>query len=162
MLPNSFKSALIPFFARIPRRTGYVGEARWLLLNDARSLDKRALPLMVERFAALAEPAHASTLRPLAPLALTVDATARAATLAKLGLPAAGRIAMLCPGAEYGPAKRWPTEYFGALAQRLAADGWQVWIVGSPKDAALGEEIAQSPAPASICAARPALPRRST
>jgi heptosyltransferase-2 len=143
VLPNSFKSALIPFVARIPIRTGFVGEARYGLLNDARKLDRAALPLMVERFAVLADDAGAPV-RPLAPLALTVDRAARDATLARLGLSATPRVAMLCPGAEYGPAKRWPAEYFGELARRLAADGWQVWIAGSSKDAAIGKAIIEA------------------
>lgn len=141
VLPNSFKSALIPWLAGIPRRTGYTGEARYGLVNDARRLDKQALPLMVERFTALAEDAGVSTLRPIAPLALKVDAAARDATLKKLGLTFTPRIAVLCPGAEYGPAKRWPADFFGALAQRFAANGWQVWIAGSPKDAECGAAI---------------------
>jgi heptosyltransferase-2 len=141
VLPNSFKSALIPWLAGIPLRTGYTGEARYGLLNDARRLDKLALPLMVERFAALAEDGDATTLRPLSALALRVDIAARDATLKKLGLTLTSRIAVLCPGAEYGPAKRWPAGYFGALAQRFAADGWQVWIAGSPKDAEIGTAI---------------------
>jgi heptosyltransferase-2 len=143
VLPNSFKSALIPFAARIPVRTGFVGEARYGLLNDARKLDRTALPLMVERFAVLADDAGAPV-RPLAPLALMVDHAARDAILARLGLSATPRVAMLCPGAEYGPAKRWPAEYFGQLARRLAADGWQVWIAGSAKDAAISEAIVKA------------------
>lgn len=143
VLPNSLKSALIPFLARIPRRTGYVGEARRGLINDARKLDKQALPLMIERFAALAEDAGAP-IRALAAVSLRIDLAARDATLARLGLQATPKIAVLCPGAEYGPAKRWPAEYFGELAQRFSSDGWQVWIAGSTKDAAVGEEIVKS------------------
>ena len=141
VLPNSLKSALVPFFARIPRRTGYVGEMRRGLLNDARTLDKQALPLMIERFAALAEDAGPAAIRPLAEVSLRIDPAARSATLLKLGLRAVSNIAVLCPGAEYGPAKRWPVEYFGALAQRFDAAGWQVWIAGSAKDATVGAEI---------------------
>src|SRR3990172_2733071 len=74
VLPNSFKSMLIPFFAGIPLRTGFVGEARWGLLNDARGLDNPALPLMVERFALLAEAAGDAIRRPLAAVQLKVDA----------------------------------------------------------------------------------------
>jgi heptosyltransferase-2 len=150
VLPNSFKSALIPFAARIPVRTGFVGEARYGLLNDARKLDRAALPLMVERFAVLADDAGAPV-RPLAPLALNVDTAARNATLIKLGLSATPRVAVLCPGAEYGPAKRWPAEYFGELARRLAADGWQVWIAGSSKDAAIGNAIIEAGGGVNLC-----------
>jgi heptosyltransferase-2 len=141
VLPNSLKSALIPFFARIPHRTGFIGEARRGLVNDARTLDKQALPLMIERFAALAEDRNAASLRALAEVSLRVDAGARDATIERLGLSTAKKIAVLCPGAEYGPAKRWPVEYFGALAQRFNNAGWQVWIAGSTKDAAVGDDI---------------------
>ena len=144
VLPNSFKSALIPFFAGIPRRTGFVGEARWGLLNDARHLDKRALPLMVERFAALAEARNHDVKRPLAAPQLEVSAAQRAATLARLGLAPTRPVAVLCPGAEYGPAKRWPAKYFAELARKLAGANYDVWLAGSGKDAAIGDEIAQS------------------
>src|SRR4051794_34156113 len=56
ILPNSWKSALVPFLARIPKRVGYKGEFRWGLLTDTRRLDKRAQPRLVDRFAALALP----------------------------------------------------------------------------------------------------------
>jgi len=144
VLPNSFKSALIPFFAGIRLRTGFVGEARWGLLNDARRLDKQALPLMVERFALLAETAGQPVQRPFAAMPLKVDDAQRAATLAKLGLAPRRRVAVLCPGAEYGPAKRWPPDYFAELAQQLAAAGFDVWLAGSTKDAAIGEAIAHA------------------
>ena len=141
VLPNSLKSTLIPFLARIPLRTGFIGEARWGLLNDARRLDKTALPLMAERFAALAETADEDLQRPLPGAQLQVDAAQRAATLARLGLAPARPVAVLCPGAEYGPAKRWPPSYFAELAQRFDRAGYDVWIAGSPHDAAIGDEI---------------------
>ncbi len=144
VLPNSFKSALIPFFAGIPRRTGFVGEARWGLLNDARRLDKQALPLMAERFALLAEAAGDPIQRPLAAARLQVDSAQRTATLSKLDLHPQRPVAVLCPGAEYGPAKRWPPAYFADLAQRLTASGYDVWLAGSAKDAVIGDEIAHA------------------
>jgi heptosyltransferase II len=141
VLPNSFKSALIPWLAGVPLRTGFVGEARWGLLNDARRLDARALPLMVERFAVLAEKPGAALARPLAAPRLVIDEAQRAATLARLGLSTAWPVAVLCHGAEYGPAKRWPSPYFADLARRLAAAGYAVWLAGSANDAADGNEI---------------------
>lgn len=141
VLPNSLKSALVPFFARIPLRTGFVGESRFVLLNDARKLDKTALPLMVERFAQLAEVPHGDIPRPLANPKLGISAEQRAATLHKLGLSLDSPIAVFCPGAEYGPAKRWPAAYYASLAQRLVQQGYAVWLIGSGKDKAVADEI---------------------
>lgn len=142
VLPNSFKSALVPFFAGIRRRTGYLGELRWGLLNDVRRLDERALPLMAERFAALAGGAGEPLARPLPSAHLQIDENARLAVLQKFTLAPQRPVIALCPGAEYGPAKRWPAKYFARLAQRLTSRGYDVWLVGSAKDAALGAEIA--------------------
>jgi len=144
VLPNSFKSALVPWFARIPIRTGYVGEMRQLLLNDARRLDGRALPLMAERYAALADPPGVGLSRPLPELKLAVSDATRAALLQQLGLALDQPVAALCPGAEYGPAKRWPPAYFAELARRLASSGFQVWVIGSAKDHDIGQQIAQA------------------
>ena len=141
VLPNSFKSALIPFFAGIPLRTGYIGEARFGLLNDRRRLEEKVLPLMVERFAALAEPPGKALARPVPPPRLVVDASARDATLARLDLRTDKGVVVFCPGAEYGTAKRWPAAYYAELAETLAHEGRQVWLLGSPKDAASGDEI---------------------
>ncbi|MEK6592947.1 MAG: lipopolysaccharide heptosyltransferase II [Pseudomonadota bacterium] len=141
VLPNSFKSALVPFFAGIPLRSGYVGEMRWGLINDARRLDKQALPLMVERFAALAAPPGEAPGLPLPPARLLVAQDKRLATLRKLALEPQVPAVALCPGAEYGPAKRWPAEYFAELARRFKSHGCSVWIVGSGKEAALGAEV---------------------
>ena len=142
VLPNTFKSALAPFFAAIPLRTGFRGEMRWGLLNDVRSLDEQALPLMAHRYAALAGAAGEPPARALPGLHLDVDENARAATLRKLGLDSKQPAAALCPGAEYGPAKRWPARHFAALGRQLANRDLAVWLAGSAREAALGAEIA--------------------
>jgi heptosyltransferase II len=141
VLPNTFKSALIPRLAGIGLRTGYGGEFRYPLLNDARRLSTQDLPLMAERYAALADAPETPLERPLPPVHLTVSEPARAALLARLDLTVRHPVAALCPGAEYGPAKRWPAAYFADLARRLALGGYQVWIIGSSKDRAAGDEI---------------------
>ena len=134
VLPGSFKSALTPLFAGIPRRTGWRGEFRYGALNDARKLDASRWPRLVDRFAALAGVA------PEAPR-LAADPAARERLLARHGLRAEGPVVALCPGAEYGSAKRWPVEHFAALARRCADAGAEVWIVGSANEAALGDAI---------------------
>lgn len=134
VLPNSLKSAFVPFFAGIPLRTGFVGEMRYGLLNDARKLDKAKLPLMVERFAQLAERAADKIPQPLSNPELKVTSSQVNETLNKLGLTCDKPVAVFCPGAEYGPAKRWPVSYFAEIAQRLQQHGFDVWLVGSPKD----------------------------
>ena len=141
VLPNSFKSALAPFFANIPLRTGFVGEMRYGLLNDARKLDKQVLPLMVERFAQLAETPEDAIQHPLPQPRLHVGEEQRQRVLDKLGLYINQPIAVFCPGAEYGPAKRWPAPYFAELAQRLHKLGYAVWLAGSSKDKEIGEKI---------------------
>ncbi len=141
VLPNSFKSALLPWFARIPLRTGFVGEMRYGLLNDARPLNKTALPLMVERFAQLAEPPNHALTRPVAQPRLQIDAEQRQRALLKFGLTLDQPVAILCPGAEYGPAKRWPVPYFAELAQQLHARGFAVWLIGSPNDNDIAAKI---------------------
>ena len=141
VLPNSFKSALVPFFAKIPLRTGFVGEMRYGLLNDVRKLDKQKLPLMVERFAQLAEAPGNPVQRPVPQPALQISEEQRQSVLEKLGLSITQPIAVFCPGAEYGPAKCWPIPYFAELAQYLRERGYAVWLVGSSKDKEVGEKI---------------------
>ncbi len=137
VLPNSWKSALAPWAARIPRRTGFVGELRYGLLNDARRLDKQKLPRTVDRFVALGLDAGESLPEIPSPR-LKADVDNARGALARLGrdLPKTPVLA-LCPGAEYGPAKRWPAEYFAEVANAKLAQGWEVWLFGSDKDAAV-------------------------
>ena len=141
VLPNSFKSALIPFFARIPLRSGFVGEFRYGLLNDARPLDESAYPLMVERFAVLAQSALTALERPVPQPRLRIDTAQRTVTLNRLKLNTEAPIIAFCPGAEYGPAKRWPPKYFAQLARRCQFLGKQIWLFGSSKDRAITDEI---------------------
>ena len=145
VLPNSLKSALVPFLAGIPRRIGFTGESRYGLINRRHRLDKQALPLMVERFAQLAEPPGAPLPRPVAYPVLRSTAKNRENALAALGIARPAKLVAFCPGAEYGPAKRWPAAHFAELVHRLADDdGYAVWLFGSPKDHAVAEEIAQA------------------
>ena len=142
VLPNTFKSALIPFFADIALRVGYVGESRYGLLNVLHKLNEAKLPLMAERYAQLAEKPGEEVAQPLEPVRLRVDEANLLITLGRLGLDRSKPVAVFCPGAEYGPAKRWPARHFAALAKRLAERGRAVWLIGSDKDQEVGAEIA--------------------
>ncbi len=141
VLPNSLKSALIPFLAGIPVRTGWRGEMRYWLVNDIRLLDQRRYPLMIDRFVALGQKPD----RPLPPSIpypqLIVDSAQAAQLRSKFALPVGRPILALCPGAEFGPAKRWPEQHFASVATAKIAEGWQVWLLGSAKDAAVAKDI---------------------
>jgi heptosyltransferase II len=141
ILPNSFKSALIPWMARIPKRIGYVGEMRGMILNDVRRLDRKAYPRLVDRFVALA--AQPGELLPTASAPVLVPNAANAAeTIRTLGLATRRPVAIFCPGAEFGPAKRWPIEHFATLGRRLIDSGYAVWLVGSPNDQLAADPLA--------------------
>ena len=141
VLPNSWKSALLPFLAGIPRRIGFRGEARRGLLNRIHALDATALPQLAQRYALLAEEIGAAAPAPLAAPHLEVDGDSVRATLAAHGLASTPAPVVFCPGAEYGPAKRWPAAHFAELGRRLGQADFSVWIVGSAKDAPIGAEI---------------------
>lgn len=141
VLPNSWKSALIPFLANIPRRTGWRGEWRYGLLNDIRRLDKARYPLMIERFMALATPAEAPLETPYPKPKLISDAQHGAACLKKFNLNNDTPILALCPGAEFGPAKRWPERHYAEVAKHYLEKGWHVWLFGSPKDRPVTDQI---------------------
>ena len=143
VLPNSFKSALIPWLARIPRRIGYVGEARLVLLTDVRRLDTHVLPRLVDRFVALA--AVPGEIAPISPIPTLVPNAANATeAMRTLGLATHRPVAAFCPGAEFGPAKRWPTEHFVSLARRLVDSGYTVWLIGSENDRAVADRVAEA------------------
>ena len=145
VLPNSFKSALIPRFAGIKERIGWRGEARGLLLTDCRRLDKTQYPRMVERFAALGLPAKARLPERVPDPNLLVTRPMVDKALASFGIETAGdwpkRLLAVCPGAEFGSSKQWPASHFVKLGAKLIADGWRVVIMGSAGDAAIAQKI---------------------
>ncbi len=149
--PRSFKSALIPFFAGARQRTGYRGEHRYVLLNDIRRLDKRVLTQTVQRYVALGYDRELTHAPQIPYPALTVDRENQQQVLDKLGLKTDKKIVAMMPGAEYGPAKQWPVEYYRQLAENLVDRGYQVWVLGSKKETELGARIASAPGVINLC-----------
>lgn len=137
ILTNSFKSAILPFAANITQRTSFLGEMRYGLVNDVRALDKTKLPRTVDRFVTLGLAPSAALPAEIPNPSLISDAQNALNTLQKLGLTAPTtkvKVLGLCPGAEYGEAKRWPAEYYAEVARDTLNKGWQVWLFGSDKD----------------------------
>lgn len=140
ILPKSAKSALIPWFANIPLRTGWKGEMRYGLLNDMRP-NMKSFQFMVERYVALAysqeEMIDSSSLGGLETLprpSLFIDKKEQAEAIAKFNLNQEAPVVGLCPGAEFGPAKKWPETHYAEVASAMANAGKQVWLFGSQKD----------------------------
>jgi heptosyltransferase-2 len=134
VLPNSLKSALVPLWADIPRRVGYLGEARvGLLTHRLKNPSKGKRPPMVALYSALSGDTDIAQDRPQ----LVWPAAAQQEALAQQGL-SAGSYLVFAPGAEYGPAKRWPARHFAGLAALLDQP---VLLLGSGKEQALCEEI---------------------
>ncbi len=134
VIPRSMKAALIPFFAGAKVRSGYRGEIRYGLLNDIRPLDKMVLTQTVQRYVALGLLAGSELPPPIPSPRLMVDEENQRRLLDELGLHGEGKVIGLMPGAEYGPAKRWPLEYYAELAKQLNDAGNRVWVFGSEKE----------------------------
>ncbi len=143
VIPGSWKSALVPFFANIPIRTGYLGEFRFGLLNDIRkftgisqrivdhyvylSIDyKSALPIINDLPKLQIVPKNLNTLQHKFNI---VDNNKK--TLA------------LCAGAAFGPSKQWPAEYCSDLINLIQQD-WNIWLFGSQNDQAFINSIVQN------------------
>jgi heptosyltransferase II len=187
ILPNSFKSALIPFLARIPLRTGYRGEIRYFLLNDLRILDRslyfqqkgfqkiapidssslafsrgacevskrslldinehcertrnkaknqnaKSILRLVDRYVALGIAKKSVLPNQFHNPHLETKAEDLGKAKKKFALNLTKPVIVICPGAEYGPAKKWPAEYFAKVAKKKIAEDYQVWILGGNKD----------------------------
>lgn len=145
ILPNSWKSAIIPLAAGIPLRTGWRGEMRFGLLNDWRILDKKKYPMMIQRFLALGI-ARTSANKPIDwqryKPCLAIKPERINPNLKNLSLAIKDKpLLILCPGAAFGPAKRWPADYFAKIAHVKKAEEWQVFLLGAQSDEAIGDSI---------------------
>jgi heptosyltransferase-2 len=141
-LPRSWKSALIPWFANIPVRTGFRGEWRYGLLNDVRELDKIRLNQTVKRFVSLGMPADAA-LPAIPKPSLSIDPGNQTLLKKEFGLNTDNPVIAMMPGAAFGPAKMWPTQHFAELAKLLVGQNMQVCIIGSEGEKELGEIISR-------------------
>jgi heptosyltransferase II len=144
VLPNSLKSAIMPFFANIKKRTGFIGEARYGLLNDIYKLDKKQLPRMIDRFCALVN--NGQLYKKIDFPYLNTDMQNQYELIEKLGIgkklvSTYNKIVSFCPAAEYGLSKRWLPEYFTQLANMLVDEGYLILILGSYKDVNIGDDI---------------------
>ncbi len=139
VLPNSWKSALIPWFANIPLRTGWRGEIRHGLLNDIRTLDESAFPMMVQRYVSLAYSVSQSHAAPSYPAPLMVAQTVN--SVPQFPPITSQKRLIFCPGAEFGPAKQWPATHYAKLANILIQQSWQLLILGSQADKTISGEI---------------------
>jgi heptosyltransferase-2 len=149
VMPRSFKAALVPWFAGIPVRTGFRGESRFFLINDVKPFDPAVLDQTVKRFVALGSNGDLPDSLPDPSLRVSQDNQLRA--IKALQLTTDRPVIAMMPGAEYGPAKCWPLEYFAELAARLDGAGYAVWVLGSDKDSAAGEAIAANSRARNLC-----------
>ncbi len=142
-LVNSLKSAILPFAANIKKRTGFLGEMRYGLLNDIRPLDKTTLPKTVERFVVLGL-SKGQKLTKIPRPKLLADPKNAKEVLKRLNISLAeNKILGLCPGAEFGEAKRWPVAHYAAVANTVLDQGWEVILFGSNKDIQVIQSINQ-------------------
>ena len=151
VLPRSLKASLVPFFARIPVRTGFRGESRFWLINDVRPFDPSLLDQTVKRFVALGLDPGERLPERLPEPRLEVDTSRQAELRETLSLDRDQPVIALMPGAEYGPAKCWPLEYFAELAEQLGRRGYAVWVLGSQKDAEAGDIVTRNNGARNLC-----------
>jgi len=138
VLPGSWKSALVPFFAKIPIRTGYLGEQRYGLLNDIKPLPKAIKKKTAQKFYALSGQAGDFSYPQL-----TVDKDNQQKLCNQFDIDLQQAWIALMPGAEFGPSKQWPATHHISLANQLIDDGYSVMLLGSKKDKSIADQIQQ-------------------
>lgn len=148
ILPNSLKSALLPFFAKIPKRIGYQKEGRGIFLTDKRELNKEFLPLMVQRFNYLALNKNESDFS--SSVKVTSDFYPRLDTSSinyediqnkfNINLFDTKSIA-IAPGAAFGPAKRWPAKFYADVAKEYLDNGYNLFIFGANQDSETAQNV---------------------
>jgi heptosyltransferase II len=145
ILPNTWKSALIPWMARIPCRIGWIGESRYGLLTRYLK-DPERYPKMVQRYVALGFlegdfKKHEDFALPK----MSIPEKLRTETLQKFNLDLTRPRLLLSPGAAFGPSKRWPIEYFKEVALLALKKEMQVWVIGGTAEMNLGQYLTQAP-----------------
>jgi len=143
VLPETWKAAFVPFAAGVGQRTGWRGRLRYGLLNDIRRPDVARHPTQAQRFVMLgaAPAAEPPAVEPPRFDVKVADVQAAMQTL-KVQKTAQRKVLALCPGAEYGPARQWPTVHYAELGRQLARQGWDIWLFGSDKDRAITDGVA--------------------
>ena len=141
ILTNSLKSSLIPYFARIGVRTGWLGEFRYGLINDIRSSKKLKKSLMIEKFAALSLYEENYSIENLTFPELEINFANQRNLLEEFSIDYSKNTMAICPGAEFGPSKRWPAEYYAEIAKFYVNEGWNVLCIGSKNDEDIGMGI---------------------
>jgi heptosyltransferase-2 len=146
VMPRTWKSALAPFLAGIPQRTGFAGEFRFLLINDMR-FGERRLERMIDCFVALAMPKNVSAPETWPLPKIEVPGSEVDNWLARNGLRRSGRpVVALAPGA-VGPGKAWSPQNYAALAKTMAEQGADIWVLGGPAEQTIAAEIAAAGGP---------------
>ena len=144
VMTNSLKSSLIPFFAKIPVRTGWLGEMRFGLINDLRAKEKRNYLLMVEQFAKLSINPIEDLNNKLPYPSLRIDSHNLKEQHFNLGIDSEKPSLAICPGAEFGPAKKWPPNYYAEVCNEYLSNSWNVLVFGSQNDQITGNTIQEA------------------
>ncbi|MCY4303713.1 MAG: lipopolysaccharide heptosyltransferase II [Aestuariivita sp.] len=144
ILKRSFKVALIPWFAKIPIRTGFRGEMRYGLINDMRQLNSDEMPRLVDRFVSLGQPKQTPLPKNITPSRLIVKPANAQMCMEHLGIDNELPIMILAPGTAASPSKQWPARHFAKLAEHYGNRGYQIWILGSRKDQDVCRQITKT------------------
>ena len=144
ILTNSLKSSLIPYFAKIPKRTSWLGEYRYGLVNDIRKIVNKDSSLMIEQFSLLGPSKELIKKEDIPQPRLNVDCFNLEKLQVTFNIDKKKSSIGLCPGAEFGPAKRWPAKHYSKIAKEYLNKGWNVFILGSQNDSQVAIEIKES------------------